>query len=80
MDTVVKIDYSNYSIEELVKVRAELNDLIDQKRAQAYEMGVSKVIDALEEMAENYPYDDAFDYEGEVIWKELYDMVRNHHV
>lgn len=74
------INYSNCSIEELIQLRAELNNIIDQKKAQAYEMAIGKVIDELEKIAKDYPYESAFDdTNGEVTWKDLYDAVYSYH-
>ena len=74
MNTI--INYSNCSIEELIQLRAELNNIIDQKKAQAYEMAISKVIDELEKIAKDYPYETAFDdIDGEISWKDLYKAV-----
>lgn len=75
MDTTVKIDYSNYSIEELVNLQSEIRDLIDRKRMEKYDTAVDNVLNELKKMAEEYPYDDAFDYNGTFTWKELYNMV-----
>lgn len=74
MDTITKINYSDYSIEELVKLCVELNNIIDQKKAQTYEMRVSKIIYALYKMAEDYPYEKALYSDEEITWEELYDM------
>jgi len=79
MDTKVKIDYSNYSIEELTKLQSELGDLITRKKIEIYDTAVSNVLNELEKMAKDYPYEDAFDYEGTFTWKELYDTIRNFH-
>lgn len=76
MDTVVKIDYSNYSIEELVNLQSEIRDLIDRKRMEKYDTAVNNVLNELKKMAEEYPYEDAFDHNEAFTWKELYDMVR----
>ena len=79
MDTVVKIDYSNYSIEELVNLQSEIRDLIDRKRMEKYNTAVDNVLNELKKMAEEYPYEDAFDYNEAFTWKELYNMVRTFH-
>ena len=79
MDTVVKIDYSNYSIEELVNLQSEIRDLIDRKRMEKYDTAVNNVLDELAKMARDYPYEDAFDHNETFTWKELYDMVRTFH-
>lgn len=76
MDTVVKIDYSNYSIEELVNLQSEIRDLIDHKRMEMYDTAVNNVLNELEKMAKEYPYEEAFDYNETFTWKELYDMIR----
>ena len=75
MDTKVRIDYSNYSIEELTKLRSELSDLIDRKRIAAYDTAINNTLNELAKMARDYPYEDAFDYEGTFTWKELYDTI-----
>lgn len=79
MDTKVRIDYSNYSIEELTKLQSELSNLIDRKRMAIYDRAVNNVLNELEKMAKDFPYEDAFDYEGTFTWKELYDTIRAFH-
>lgn len=79
MDTKVRIDYSNYSIEELTKLRSELNNLIDHKTMEIYDTAVNNILNELEKMAKDFPYEDAFDYEGIFSWKELYDTIRAFH-
>ncbi len=81
MDTKVRIDYSNYSIEDLIKLRAELDNLIDRKKIEAYNTAVNNVLKELEKMAKDFPYEDAFDYEdGTVTWKEFYNAVYDFHL
>ena len=78
MDKKIIVDMSKCSLEELVKLQSSLNDLIECKKEQAYETSVNKVLESLKEMAEKYPYDDAFDYgEGYVTWRELYEAIYN---
>ena len=78
MDKKIIIDMSECSLEELVKLQTELNNLIERKKEQVYETAVDKVLESLKEMAEKYPYDNAFDYEeGYVTWRELYEAVYN---
>lgn len=79
MDTKVRIDYSHYSIEELTKLQSELSNLIDRKRGEIYDMAVTNVLNELKKMAKDFPYEDAFDYEGIFTWKELYDTIRTFH-
>ena len=79
MNTVAKIDYSNYSIEELVNLQSELNNLIDRKRMEIYDAAVSNILEELGKLAVEYPYEDAFDDDGIVTWKDLYDMIRAFH-
>ncbi len=79
MDTKVRIDYSNYSIEELTKLQSELSNLIDRKRTEIYDTAVNNVLNELEKMAKDFPYEDAFDYEGTFTWEELYDTIRAFH-
>lgn len=80
MDTKVRIDYSNYSIEELTKLRSELSDLIERKRMEAYDTAVNNTLNELAKIVKDFPYEDAFDSEdGTVTWKELYDTIRDFH-
>lgn len=78
MDKEIIIDMSECSLEELVKLQSEINNLIQHKKKQVYETAVNKVLKNLEEIAEKYPYDDAFgDDEGYITWRELYEAVYN---
>lgn len=78
MDKKIIVDMSECSLEELVKLQSELNNLIQRKKELVYKIAVAKVLTSLEEIAEKYPYDDALDYgEGYVTWRELYEAVYN---
>lgn len=78
MDKKIIIDMSECSLEELVRLQTELNNLIERKKEQDYETAVNKVLESLKKMAKKYPYDDAFDYgEGYVTWQELYEAIYN---
>ena len=78
MDKKIIVDMSKCSLEELVKLQTKLNNLIERKKEQVYETAVGKVLESLKEMAEKYPFDDAFDYgEGYVTWRELYEAIYN---
>ena len=78
MDKKIIMNMSECSLEELVKLRLELTNLIERKKEQVYKTAVNKVLESLEEMAKNYPYDEALDYgEGYVTWQELYEAVYN---
>ena len=81
MDTKVRIDYSNYSIEELTKLQSELSDLIDRKRTAIYDAAINNILNELAKMAKDYPYEDALDDDdnGIITWKELYDAIRDFH-
>ena len=69
--------YANYSIEELISMRASINAAISEKERQVHNKTLKKVLKALKTMAENYPYEDAFNLNDEYFtWEELYKYVR----
>lgn len=66
--------YIDYSLENLMSMKANIEAAIDEKKRQAYEEALQKVIEALKVMADNYPYEEVYgtdDYEY-VTWKDLY--------
>lgn len=66
--------YVNYSLEELISMKASIDVAIAEKKKQAYNEALEKVLEALEIMKTNYPYDEAIDFaDGDYItWEELY--------
>ncbi len=66
--------YTDYSLEELISMRTSIDAAINEKKKQAYDEALQKVIEALKVMADNYPYEEVYgtdDYEY-VTWKDLY--------
>ena len=66
--------YTNYSMEELISMKENIEKAIDEKKRKAYDEALEKVLEALEIMKTNYPYDEAIDFaDGNYItWEELY--------
>ena len=70
------IDFSNYSLDALILMKADIDRAIDDKNNEKYKTMVGKVLDALKAMAENFPYTEAITYIGgaEVScdWEDVY--------
>ena len=70
--------YTNYSMEELISMKENIEKAINEKKRKAYNEALEKVLEALEIMKTNYPYDEAIDVDdGDYItWEELYRYIR----
>ena len=67
--------YTDYSLEELISMKASIEVAIGEKKRKAYNEALQKVLDALKVMADNYPYEDAIEIDDEYFftWRDLYD-------
>ncbi len=71
--------YTDYSLEELISMKASIEVAINEKKRQAYDEALENVLKALKVMADNYPYEEAYgtdDYEY-MTWKDIYSGILN---
>ena len=75
-------NFKDLSIEELIKLRAEINVAISEKERAAYKEAVADVIKAVKKVVETNPCDTAFvvdinddDYESCYDWRDLLDAL-----
>lgn len=70
------IDFSNYSLDALILMRADIDKTIADKKNKEYKIMVGKVLDALKAIAEKFPYEEAITYIGEAEvscdWEDVY--------
>lgn len=75
------IDFSNYSLDALISMKAEIDKTISDKEHEEYKIMVGKVLDILKTMAEKFPYEEAIQYIGEVEvwcdWDDVYNAFLN---
>ena len=71
-----KIDFSNYSLDALILMKADIDKTITDKKNEEYKIMVNKVLDVLKTMAEKFPYEEAITYIGEAEvscdWEDVY--------
>lgn len=70
------IDFSNYSLDALILMKADIDRTIADKKHEEYKIMVGKVLDALKAIAEKFPYEEAITYIGEAEvscdWEDVY--------
>lgn len=75
------IDFSNYSLDALILMKADIDKTITNKKHEEYKIMVDKVLDILKTMAEKFPYEEAIEYMGEVEvccdWEDVYNAFLN---
>lgn len=74
------INFQNYSVEELIAMKATVETVISDKKQKEYDIMVNKVLNVLEVMAEKFPYEWAIDNEDHGLdWGDIYKEVRDSH-
>ena len=70
------IDFSNYSLDALISMKADIDKTIADKKNKEYKIMVGKVLDALKAIAEKFPYEEAINYIGDAEvscdWEDVY--------
>ncbi len=80
-NTMYNIDFSNYSNDALVLMKADIDKIITNRKHEEYKIMINKVLDSLKTMAEKFPYEDAITYIGDVEvccdWEDVYNAFLN---
>ena len=73
------IDFSNYSLDALILMKADIDRTITNKKQEEYKILVDKVLDILKTMADKFPYETALNYieEGATDWEDVYNAILN---
>jgi hypothetical protein len=74
------INFQNYSVEELITMKATIETVISDKKQKEYDIMVNKVLSILEVMAEKFSCEWAIDNEDHVLdWGDIYKEIRDSH-
>ena len=70
------INFQDYSVEELIAMRATIEATIGDKKRKEYNIMVNKVLSILEVMAEKFPYEQAMEYDDYSFdWDYIYKAI-----
>lgn len=76
-----QFSYNDYSLEDLLEMKSSIDAAIGRKKQQEYDAAIGKVLDALREMSEKYPREDAVEIECDyfLTWEGLFKLIREYH-